>query len=203
MGYRYYFVKIPKSEVEKVRDMSVEQLFTYGIESCLNDYNLFSNKDSAEEFLNHLFYNDRFLHRKDMYDLGKMYWDDSAEKIHGHHELFNDPKVREIFADNEMYVVGKEGLIRAIEVYKQKIVDYYKNLLVDDFTFKKRTSAQKIQEHLEDVLEELRFKDFLDLDPNTKNILTWSWKYEYEIFNLVHILKIMDWEKDTLLMIGR
>ena len=115
----------------------------------------------------------------------------------------------EEFSDYVPYEVGKQGLLKAIEIYRQKIKDYYEDLLKDgatqilpfDFELPRPdiTSADKIKEHIKEKLSWIKYKVNLD---ETKKTLTDSWQYEDTIFNLVFLLKTIDWEKETLLFYG-
>ena len=42
----------------------------------------------------------------------------------------------------------------------------------------------------------------INLDLNNKWLVSGSWSYEYGIFDMIHILKIFDWENDELICIG-
>lgn len=42
----------------------------------------------------------------------------------------------------------------------------------------------------------------INLDLNNKWLVSGSWSYEYAIFDMIHILKIFDWENDELICIG-
>lgn len=42
----------------------------------------------------------------------------------------------------------------------------------------------------------------INIDLNDKWSISGSWEYEYMIFDLIHLLKIFDWNNDTLVAIG-
>lgn len=42
----------------------------------------------------------------------------------------------------------------------------------------------------------------INVDTNDKWTISGGWSYEYLIFDLIHILKIFDWENDVLVAIG-
>ena len=101
-------------------------------------------------------------------------------------------------------------MLKAIEIYKEKIKAYYEQLTVNGATqilpfgielpLPNVTSEQKIKEHIEDKLSEIN--RIVDTDMERKNSLTRSWEYEYSIFNLVHILKTTNWENETIIFLG-
>lgn len=206
MGFRYYFVKIPIEEASKVKGMTLEQLCNYAKATCPEIYDKLHNKDSVDEFMADLFFNKKFLHREYLYELGNLYFDDLADEIISEdRKLFDDKDIQDQYCDFEYYIVGKEGLLKTIESYKKKVINYYEDLLKDDNSdkvFRPRTSEQKIEEHFDNMIREFNYIDFVNLNINDKNILTNSWLYEHAIFNLVHILKTVNWEKYTLLLVG-
>lgn len=204
MGYRHYFYLVKKSEVDKIKDMTFDELFEYA-KTCgaefYEDENWFNWED------------EKIFESIEVFEFGKLYWDDTAERIYntGVH-LFNDKKLQEYVDDYVPYVVGKEGLLEAIKIYQEKIVKYYTDLLTDGqdyngplgLTFRKEDvkSADKIIEHFTDKIRSLSYRDIANIDEGDRWSVTTSWEYEHSIFNLVHLLKTIDWEKETLLFYG-
>lgn len=202
MGYRHYFYKVEKQEVNKVKSMNFQELCDYvkGI----------GVKVDEDRF----YFNDKkFLNREEVFEFGKLYWDDTAERIYNKGvPLFDIKEVQEKFDDYVPYIVGKEGLLEAIEIYKKKILHSYENLLVGGaeycapfgITIKKEDvqPIEKIREFIQDKLFWVKEFDLCDLDENHKHTVAHSWQYEHSIFNLVHLLKTIDWGKETLLFYG-
>ena len=101
-------------------------------------------------------------------------------------------------------------MLKAIEIYQEKILNYYKGLLIDGdeaigpFGI---VIPQPQIKCIDKLTEEVRDKIFwnnagiVDLDEK-KPCVTSTWLYEYSIFNLVFLLKTIDWEKETLLFYG-
>ena len=194
MGYRHYFYKCKKEDIARIREKTLAELEEYakekGAELCLLD--------------------DSFLPQEEVFEFGKLYYEDTAEQIYGTGvPLFSHKEVMEEFSDFVPYEVGKQGLLKAIEIYHKKIKDYYEDLLKDGATQilpfgielprPNITSADKIKEHIKEKLFWIKYKVNLD---ETKKTLTDSWQYEDAIFNLVFLLKTIDWEKETLLFYG-
>ena len=99
MGYRHYFFKADKKDVEMVMDLSYQQLKEKYAD---NDYIDLDNVISHEE----------------IYDFGKLHYEDTAEQIYNTGKpLFMDKECMECFSDYKPYEVGKDGLIKAIEIY--------------------------------------------------------------------------------------
>ena len=203
MGYRHYFYKVDKSEVEKVKDMNYDELYEYAKQKGCKDIN------DEDKYI--YFNEDRFLNKQEVFGFGKLYYEDTDEKIYNTGTpLFTNKETFEYFSDYYPYIVGKEGLLEAINIYQQKILDYYKGLLVDGdeaigpFGI---VIPQPQIKCIDKLTEEVRDKIFwnnkgiVDLDEK-KPCVTSTWLYEYSIFNLVFLLKTIDWEKETLLFYG-
>lgn len=204
MGYRHYFYKVKKSEVEKVKDMTLDEVIEYA-KAC---------EVEVEEGEKYFYFKDRrLLDKVEVFEFGKLYWDDTADRIYSKGApLFNNEDVQEIVSDYVPYVVGKEGLLEAIKIYEEKILNYYKDLLVDgqDFNLpfgmrirkEEVKSIDKVVEHIEDKIRSMSYRSIANIDEDEKWCVTGSWEYEHSIFNLVHLLKSIDWDTDTLLFYG-
>ncbi len=195
MGYRHYFFKADKKDVEMVMDLSYQQLKEKYAD---NDYIDLDNVISHEE----------------IYDFGKLHYEDTAEQIYNTGKpLFMDKECMECFSDYKPYEVGKDGLIKAIEIYAKKVENYYRDLLVDGverivpiFGFTIKDEDIKSNDKARDLIsDKIRTWSHFDryIKPREKsNNVTCSWEYEYSIFNLIHLLKTIDWENETLLFYG-
>lgn len=204
MGYRHYFYKVKRADVEAVKDMNFEELLKY---AQANN----ADVDLEEKYF---YFNDKaFLNKVEVHEFGKLYWDDTAERIYNKGvPLFTNKEVQEYVADYVPYVVGKDGLIEAITIYQEKVINYYKGLLTDgqDYTYPLGItihkddvkSIDKLVEHIEDKLQKILYLGLADTNEDNKWQVTRSWEYEHSIFNLVHILKTIDWETDTILFYG-
>lgn len=198
MGYRHYFYKVKKTDVEKVKYLSLEELKEQFVED--NDCMWIEN----------------IIDHTQIFEFGKLYLDDTVEQINSTGErLFNDRNVVEYFADNDFYIVGKEGVLKAIEIYANKVKEFYRTLLVNGkeikvprFGFELKNEDIKSMDEVIGLLEEKIQKweyyelYITDLNENRKYSVTKSWLYEYEVFNLIHILKTIDWENETILFYG-
>lgn len=196
MGYRYYFLKVKKEDVELVKDLSLQELKKYGS----SDSNEWVDLDDV-------------ITQKEIFEFGKLYYDDTAEQIYKTGiPLFNDKETMEYFSDYIPYVVGKEGLLKVIDIYRKKIVDYYKGLLVDGetriiplFGFEIKNedikSLDKVRNDIEDKIRDWEHADKMIFSNNEEQV-TKSWNYEYSIFNLLFLLKTIDWETENILFYG-
>ena len=192
MGYRHYFYKVEKTQIEAVKAMSISELCEYaekcGVEVC---------EENGEKYF--YFNDEKFLNKKEIFEFGKLYFDDTADRIYSKgFPLFEKQEVQEYLSDYAPYVVGKDGLLEAIKIYEEKVLNHYKGLLSDDEELQKA----KTLEYVKDKIRMLSAFPIANTDEKNKMKVTSSWEYEHSIFNLVHILKTVDWEKDTILFYG-
>lgn len=204
MGYRHYFYKVDKADVKKIKDLDLKGIFDYAKEV---------GAEVEEEDDWFYFNDDKFLNKKEVFEFGKLYWDDTAKRIYNKGEhLFTNKEAQEIVSDYVPYVVGKDGVLEAIKIYEEKVLKYYKDLLVDGkdcslplgITIRKEEvkSIDKLVEHIEDKIRSISYRGLADTNEKYRWTVTSSWEYEHSIFNLVHILKSVDWETETILFYG-
>lgn len=199
MGYRHYFLKVKKDDIDKVKDLSVEELKEqYGDKKY--NYNV-----SIHDIIK----------QEEVFGFGKLYWDDTAERIYSKGKpLFAKEESMEYFCDYAPYVVGKEAVLEAIEIYQSKVQKWLESLLTDEgkeFVKGKRSNfiyLERKHYNEDEVFDSAKNKIFewmlnspVDLSEDESSV-TSSCRYEYSIFNLVHILKTIDWETETLLFYG-
>lgn len=193
MGYRHYFYLVKKSDIEKCNNISFSELKRQ-----------YGDADGYMDF-------DDILPQIEIFEFGKLYYDDTAERIYNTGKpLFGDKDCQEYFEDYYPFVVGKEGLLEAIKTYKEKIISAYKSLLGDgeEVVYPLGiTMTKDISEH--DKMK--RFVDdrilwiqnyFEDIDETHKYAVSASHIYEHAIFNLIHLLKVIDWDNETILFYG-
>ena len=184
MGHRHYMYKISKDLVNEIKGMTLTEL-----------KKKFCGSDDPDSYFN-------FMHdisHQEIHNFGKLYYDDTAERIYSRGvPMFDSKEVMDELSDYYPYIVGKEGLIEAITIYQEKITNYYESLFEDNEDGK---SSDKQTRHMRDLFEEWKNKWAVNLDESNL-FLTESWQYEYSIFNLMACLKSMDFEKETILFYG-
>lgn len=188
MGYRNYLYKVKKKDIEKIRNMSLKELEEkYGDKNEENYVSMHDLLDSS--------------HSKRIFEFGKLYWDDTIVRIHETgEELFTDKEAQERFEDYDPYLVGKEALEVAIEIYTNKIKEMYKNL--NDEVDNAETDKEKIsfyKKHIQEYMIWWKQNMVIDLE---KEPITQSWLYEHLIFELVHLYKTIDFKKYDLIFLG-
>lgn len=181
MGYRYYFYKVKLKDVNKIKYLSLNEI----------EEVFYNDDDEYYDF-------DKVINKKEIFEFGKLYWDDIAELIYSTGvPLFFNSDVMRVFEYYRPYVVGKEGLLKAIEIYQDKVIKYLEDCMRGSYDKK-----DKIEEDIVDRWKYWKSENVLNLNEENKELITNSWLYEYSIFNLVHLLKTIDWEKETILFCG-
>lgn len=190
MGYRHYFFEVDKKDVEKVKDKTYDELMEmakeYGAE--------------IEEDENWFYFNDgKFMNKNEVFEFGKLYWDDTAERIYSKGiPLFTIKDTQDYFDDYCPYVMGSDGMLEAITIYREKVINYYKNLLKEDTP---EVLNKRLAKHVDDML--IEWETFCPVDLNLEHKwISDSWLYEYQIFELVRLYKTIDWENKCLLFYG-
>lgn len=224
MGYRTYIGSMPKSEYNKIKSMTSEQLIAhYKIE--VGDF----------------FDGDNYWHKgvydygKELYEFGKYVDFDPPKK--SSKPFFKKKELMARYDEYDFQIVTPEFLEYVIESYRKRILTYYNDMITPffgkkdgimvreeptnflnsikiiynypdnkyQFDFNKITDDE--QTALFKVLEHVRSfrNEWSLLTPfNLKNgeAITTSWKYEYGIFELVRIYKTFDWKKNVMIYYG-
>lgn len=207
MGYRHYFYTADIDEIEKIKNMSYLDLESYAESKGILEITDYGDGE-IEKYLP--FKN--LCNQKEVFEFGKLYYEDTDTQIYGTgNPLFENIETQKYFEDYNPYVVGKDGLLKAINIYNEKIKEYYKQLFDDgavqilpfgiEISRDDIKTNDKIHKHIKDMMTEWFHDWVLNLDEN-RQVVTSSWKYEYSIFNLVFLLKTINWEKQTLLFYG-
>ena len=183
MGYRNYLYKIKKKEINEIKNMSLYELKKkYGEEDDYIDIH-------------------KLIGDKCIFEFGKLYWDDTIERIESTgEELFKQKDVQEWFCDYRPYLVGKEALKVAIEIYENKIKEMYENLqegIEQAETFEEKCGIYKM--HFRDYEYWWKNDEVIDLE---KDGICHSWLYEHLIFELVHLYKTIDFDEYDLVFLG-
>lgn len=158
-------------------------------------------EENVEE--NHFSLHD--LPTKHLYNFGEID-EDMSERIYLKGiPLFKDKEVMDKLSHYEPYIVGREGLLEVINIYKEKVRKYYESLLEDTidelFAEENVTAIQKQERHIRQALRHWRISPPINLDENV-DVISSSWNFEHAIFELVRLLKTTDFEKQTIIFYG-
>lgn len=201
MGYRQYFGKVKKDDVQIIKSLTSQELLDYCKQKGIEIY-----EDGYISFLDIL----KELKSVEVFGFGK-YYENAEELLKLGIPMFEHKDVQEKFNDYYYpYIVGKEAVACAIEWQRKKILDYFKTLLLSDEEYKKinfydkRTREERIEEEIRDkVIEwESEWITPYNIDNDEKYGLVNSWLYEYTIFDLVRMYKDTDWENECLIFYG-
>lgn len=195
MGFRFSLYCVPRETVEKYRNITSE-----GYESdCV--YDKLTNERVMYEALT-----DILMHTSH----GKF-----ADK------LFNNNL--DVESDLSFLTISKDQLLNIIEeVRENHILKYFNGRRIDSDADLGEDWNEKtdVEEALRANQGEWNWKanmwkvkwfdedkgiygyHNINVDTNDKWIISGGWSYEYLIFDLIHILKIFDWENDVLVAIG-
>lgn len=189
MGYRNYIATMPKKDYNKIKNLSKDELYIM--------YNK-ADMDEDEKYIG------VYEFGTTLYNFGKYVNFKYPEK--SKLPFFKNKKTQHKFdSDDELYVVTKEFFEAIINSYKEKIQNYYKELVytMDRKDHRNWTEKQIIElyEHVDSMASEWIKLEPFELNDN-KNSITNSWKYEYSIFELVRIYKSFDWKKNVMIYYG-
>jgi hypothetical protein len=193
MGYRHYFYLVEKSYINKVKDLSYEEIQSYYTE--IDGKGPDASED--EQYISLWDIIPSMNSRDPLFEFGKLYWCDTAQRIMDKGvPLFSNKDVQDRFSDEIPFLCGKEAMLEAIESYRTKLIGIWTEW-----------EEKNDEELIKLIRNDLRSKkiDFnqneLITDPKEPR-LTKSWFYEYTIFNLIHQVKTLDWDKYALIFVG-
>lgn len=196
MGFRFSLYCVPRATVEKYKDITSEE---YDRLDCVYDELTKETiiYDTLTDILRHD-YDGKFSTR-----------------------LFTNKL--DVECDLSFVTISKEQLLNIIEeVRENHIVKWFDGRRIDSDT--ELGTEWKKSQNVEDALranqgewnwKANKWKTFwfnedkgingypnINIDTNDKWVISGGWSYEYLIFDLIHILKIFDWENDILVAIG-
>lgn len=199
MGYRHYLYAVPKKQVEEIRLCKTNDDLTDFVKR--HDYPY--DEDDGWVSL--------YKIGKELYELGKH--SEIGFKLESERpSVFTSEELKKIYSDYGFALLTKDDFKTIIEVYRQKIVNWFQSLLNPKDNNKFSENFTKEQYQFEILKQEVQNKiDIwsgkycgvtpIDLDTESEQINN-SWLYEYAIFELVRLYKVFDWENDELVLIG-
>lgn len=210
LGYKHYFYCANKSDVQSVNGLSRDHFLAQNTKPLVIEDDKLLSIDSV-------------LPHTKVFDFGNMYKDDTAMKIYNMgYPLFDDEVIQSFYEDHIPFVVGKAGLLKAIDIYRSKLLAYYNFVVTEDGL---RKSIDRFHLNLKDFYkfvdnnyaglgsnspsnfqEEINNK--VTEQHNSNHRLTTTFKYDdiasvlSMVFDLERILKRTDWSNNTLLFYG-
>jgi hypothetical protein len=165
MGYRTYIAEMPKREYNKIKSMTEQELIEF--------YNIEVDEDSS-------WYKGVYKYGKDLYEFGK-YTDFNPPKK-SMKPFFKNKELMKRYEEYDFYVVTPEFLEYIIEMYTQKVRDYYDKMMIP-FMGKREEifDREKPSEFLNSIKTEYHY-------PNDKHTFDFSKitpEEETQLFNII------------------
>ena len=215
MGYNSYFYLMSKKVTRKIQKLNTLNEFYKFVAQSKNVKE--EARKRAVKILseNEASWFDITNLGEEIHDFGKLYGDELYEAITtGGKPLFKkNSELDEEFEYHNALIVGKEALKQAALTYLNKTVKSYEELLKTPEQLKKKeewrlfTDERSVEDKLKTYVEEKLFylrksNKPLDFDENKKYKLTNAWLYEYNMFELVHQYKTIDFNKYDIVEFG-
>jgi effector-binding domain-containing protein len=184
MGYRNYIGTIPKREYNKIKKLSKTEF-----------YNL-RGIDPEDDYIG------PYAIVKEIYEFGK-YCDFPMKGLTK--KFFTNKEFHADMNDEDDFVlVDKRFMEMVIKHYHEKVKDYYKKMLKDVDENNKETWTNK---KFAEIFQHIRSMSIEWIQSTPYNLehgdsICSSWKYEYELFELVRIYKSFDWKKNVMAYYG-
>lgn len=134
MGYRTYIASIPKREYNKIKSMTEAQLIEF--------YGIQYEDDGDGEY----WYKGVYDYGKKLYEFGK--YDGFNPPKKSMKSFFKNPVLKKKYCEGDFHVVTPEFLEYVIDTYKQRVVNYYNDMLTpffgleDEGIFHKRNPSE-------------------------------------------------------------
>lgn len=204
MGYRHYLYAIPKKQVAEIQACKTNEDWCNFTES----YGYKVDRDCRDDGSGCVF---PYQIGSSIYELGKH--SEIGFKLESERpSLFTSEELKERYSDDGFALLTKDDFKAIIEAYRQKIIEWFQNLLNPDrspITSNKLSKEERKrlewEYEIRDKLDAWSGKYFgispIDLDESRERI-TGDWSYEYAIFELVRVYKAFDWENDDLVLVG-
>lgn len=179
MGYRNYIYVCDKEKLKEIEDISKSEFLERFVYSPDEPY-----------FSKHKFF--KIIDAKQVFNFGKYIdWTDKIKPYMSN--IFKNEELNKKTNQEEELVKLDYNALRTIcEIYKQKIIDWFKELANEE-------DKKKLEFSIKNKISEWRM---METKPITQYELTSSWKYEYEYFTLLHIMTQIDTENEVLLWLG-
>lgn len=219
MGYRNYLGSIPKKEYNKIKKFTEEELYAYknedinegyvGVYDFITEiyefgkYCNFPTKGLVKSFFKNKELQNKMCEDSDLHiitkDFVKMTIDIYKERIIKYYDdmvlpfLVDDKKPSEF-----LNTIKSECTFTNGDLAHTFTFDFSK------ITPEQQTAFYKIYEHVRNFRNEWIPAYNVDSPYDLENgdSITTSWKYEYEIFELVRIYKHFDWKKNVMVYYG-
>ena len=190
MSYRNYICSVDKKSLGKIRNLSYDKIIKqYGDNGYISEYT-FENKGieikRILEIGGQAVYKENMLLIKECLSF-----------------VFSDDKVNKALNNDSEFMLGDKKLLKnIIEIYRKLVIDFYEkdiNIIREMYRDSNINYLNYFITRCENKVSEFSTNQFVS---DNDNILHCTPQYEYDIFNLIYILKTFDWDKNYLLWVG-
>lgn len=198
MGYRQYLALLDNEAAETLSKMSETEFLSKHAEVDSEGY---VKRLSPYEFPTH----------EKVFELGKYVSQEFIRGLTGSNPVpfFQDEALNQSYEEYGIFTVGKAGLLALIENYRETVAKSYEDMLTfsEEDSFQYFTGADlafKQKRFFESRRDDWqgKFVDYLNTDESQPHTLSRFWDYEYLVFDLIHILKTVDWDNKQLILYG-
>ena len=195
MGYRQYLYSVETWLVDEIKKCKTEKEFVETMQK-------FRNESVEYDPIDETYYVKLWDMGKELYEFGK-YWENSEEMYKHGDSLFTCDELNERYEDYGAIVLDKDGLLCAIDWYKNRVLELYRDLLREKSNneWDTRSQLDRLISHAKDYFYWWANQGPGNLDESTDKIVN-SWLYEHGYFELVRIYKTFDWDNNSLVFLG-
>lgn len=190
MGYRNYLYIANKKDVNKIRNMTKEELWEFHGQKPIDDepfpyWGDVLDKIGAEEAL----------------ELGK--YIDYQDKLKPFLKpFFRNKEIHQNYNEDSEFLIAKPEILQTLAtIFKEKVQAHYQDLMQEKSSdeFDKRSQFDRL---LNSARSNLMWSEYLDQLPNNKYALGGGWLYEHEVFSILYLMRIFNRKKQCLIYLG-
>lgn len=190
MGYRNYLYIADKKKCNKIRKMSKKELLELTNTVLEDEFDYLSDHDVLDK-----------MGAEEAFELGK--YIDFYDEIKPHLlKMFTDKEVHEEFNTETECMLAKPEILQTIAtIYRKKVLKFYQDLMQEKSSEKYDTRTQ-LERMKAEVRAHILWNKYLDQLPNNKWNINQGWLYEYEIFDILHLMRVFNPKKQVLIWLG-
>ena len=190
MGYRNYLYIADKKKCNKIRKMSKNELLELTNTVLEDEFDYLDDGDVLDK-----------MGAEVAFELGK--YIDFYNEIKPHlRKMFTDEEVHKQFNEETECMLAKPEILQTIAtIYRKKVLNFYQDLMQEKSSelCDSRTQLERMKA---EVRSHITWNEYLDRLPNNKWNINETWLYEYEIFNILHLMRVFNPKKQVLIWRG-
>lgn len=190
MGYRNYLYIADKKKYNKIRKMSKKELAELTNTDLEDEFDYLDDSDILTK-----------MEAEEALEFGK--YIDFYDEIKPHlRKMFTDKEVHKQFNTETECMLAKPEILQTIAtVYRKKVLSHYQDLMQEKSSneFDNRSQLDRMKSSIE---SQIIWNQYLDQLPNNKWNINGAWLYEYEIFNILYLMRVFNPKKQVLIWRG-